>query len=238
MAERGRRGGIALAVLILALAVAGVVLARLRPDETVRIAHVLSEAGHAAGPAGWIVVAAAEVAAALCGVIPASAIAVAAGMIYGTFGGFLVCAPAIVVGALLAFGLSRSVFRRRVGDMIARDRRLAGLDAAVARDGWRLVFLLRLSPVMPFALTSYALGLTALDIGGYAFGTSASLPPLLLYTGLGSFARHGVTTVSAGNGLLRLVVPAVSLLATVLLVVRVGQLVTRSLRQTAGVLGE
>ncbi len=236
MREIAGRGRLTLAILILGLAVAGVVFARARPDETLRIARALSTVGHSAGPAGWIVVGAAEVAAALCGIIPASVIAVAAGMIYGTVGGFLVCAPAILLGAVLAFRLSRSFFRARVTGLIARDRRLACLDAAVARDGWRLVFLLRLSPVMPFALTSYALGLTALDLPSYLLGTSASLPPLLLYTGLGSFARHGVATVSAGNGLLRLVVPAVSLAATILLVVRIGRLVTVSLRETAGVL--
>ena len=238
MPELGGRGRLACAVLIGGLAVAGVAVAHLRPDETLRIARALSSVGHSAGWAGCIVVAAAEVAAALCGVVPASAIAVAAGMIYATVGGSLICAPAILGGALVAFQLSRSVFRRRVTGVIARDRRLAGLDAAVAREGWRLVFLLRLSPVMPFALTSYALGLTALDIASYLLGTSASLPPLLLYTGLGSFARHGAETISAGNGVLRLVVPAVSLAATVLLVVRIGRLVTGTLRQTAGVLGE
>ncbi len=236
MADIGGRGRVALAVAILLVAVAGFVLARLRPDETLQIARVLSATGRSAGWAGWLVVFGAEILAALSGVIPASVIAVAAGMIYGTVGGFLVCAPAIVVGAVIAFRLSRSFFRSRVAGAIGRDRRLAGLDAAVARDGWRLVFLLRLSPVMPFALTSYALGLTALGIEPYLVGTSASLPPLLLYTGVGSFARHGVATVSAGNGLLRLVVPAVSLVATFLLVVRIGRMVTASLREKAGVL--
>ena len=242
MRDIAGRGRLAIVALLLgavaAVALAGIVLARARPDETLRIAHVLSNLDHAAGGAGWLVVAAAEVAAALCGIVPASVIAVAAGTIYGTVPGFLVCAPAILVGALIAFQLSRSVLRRRVTGLIAGDRRLAGLDAAVARDGWRLVFLLRLSPVMPFALTSYALGLTALDPVPYLIGTTASLPPLLLYTGLGSFARHGIATVSAGSGFLRLVVPAISLVATVLLVFRVGRLVTGALAQTVGIRSE
>lgn len=89
---------------------------------------------------------------------------------------------------------------------------------------------------MPFAITSYALGLTSLGLTSYLVGTSASLPPLLLYTALGSFAQRGLKTVSAGHGMLHLIVPAVSLGVTILLASRLGQRVTRTLKETAGVL--
>ncbi len=230
------RPRLAIAAALFAVACTGAVLARLMPDETLRIAGFLSGVRQSAGPAGWVLVAAAEIAAALCGIVPASIIAVAAGMIYGTVPGFAVCAPALLVGGVVAFWFSRSLFRARAARFIGRDPRLLGLDAAVARDGWRLVCLIRLSPVMPFALTSYALGLTSLDLVSYLVGTGASLPPLLLYTGLGSFARHGMQTVSAGDSLLHLLVPAISLAATVVLAVRLGQIVTRTLRETAGLL--
>ncbi len=36
--------------------------------------------------------------------------------------------------------------------------RFKGIDEGVSRDGGRIVFLLRLSPLLPFSLLNYALG--------------------------------------------------------------------------------
>ncbi len=230
--RRSGAGRLALVAVILGLGCTGAVIAGVRPSTTVEIAGALATLQGRAGWVAWLAVAACQVVAALCGIIPASMIAVAAGMIYGTWSGFLVSAPSIMLGALAAFLLSRSLFRDRVARTLDRDHRLAGLDDAVGRDGWRLVCLLRLSPVMPFALTSYALGVTSLDLGSYLLGTTASLPPLVLYTALGSLARHGMESVSSGGNILRLIVPAVSLAATILLAVRVGRMVSKALRRS------
>lgn len=97
------------------------------PDETLRIARFLFGFRHQAGWAGWIVVAGAKIAAALCGIVPASMIAIAAGMIYGTLPGFLVCAPAILIGSVVAFRLSRSLSAR-----VSQ----GSLNAILACSGW------------------------------------------------------------------------------------------------------
>ncbi len=168
---------------------------------------------------------------ALCGILPASVGAVTSGLIYGTRVGFLICAPATLAGAIAAFMLSRSLFRHLVVGFLQRRPRLMLLDAAVARDGWRLVCLLRMSPLMPFAVTSYALGLTSLKLFPYLIGTLASLPTLLLYVVMGDLARAGLASVSAGKvaplqwGLL-----AVAFLATLLLALRLGGMVRNVLR--------
>jgi uncharacterized membrane protein YdjX (TVP38/TMEM64 family) len=75
--------------------------------------------------------------------------------------------------------------------------RVRNLGAAVARDGWRLVCLLRASPLMPFVATSHLLGLSAISLRDYMLGTLAALPALLGYVSLGAIARAGLLA-SAG----------------------------------------
>jgi hypothetical protein len=76
--------------------------------------------------------------------------------------GFLLAAASTMVGALAAFFLSRSLFRPTVERLIATRPRLRNFDALIAQDGWRLVCLLRISPVMPFSAASYMLGLSSI----------------------------------------------------------------------------
>ncbi|GAC1484520.1 MAG: hypothetical protein NVS2B11_10200 [Acetobacteraceae bacterium] len=111
------------------------------------------------------------------------------------------------------------MIRKRAGG------RLAGLDAAMGRDGWRFVCLLRISPVMPFALTSYALGLTTIPGRDYLLGTLASLPALMGYVAVGALARHGVT--GGAMGPLNWVLLAVGGVATVALILRSGAMLAR-----------
>ena len=65
--------------------------------------------------------------------------------------------------------------------------------------GLAVVFLLRISPVMPFAVTSYALGLSAVRFRPYLLGTIASLLPLLAFVAMGRIAGFGATQLRAGN---------------------------------------
>jgi uncharacterized membrane protein YdjX (TVP38/TMEM64 family) len=65
-------------------------------------------------------------------------------------------------------------------------------DAALGRDGWRLVCPPRASPLTPFGATSYLLGLSAVSLRDYMLGTLAALPALLGYVSLGALARAGL----------------------------------------------
>ena len=83
---------------------------------------------------------------------------------------------------------------------------------------------------MPFAITSYALGLTEISGRDYLLGTLASLPALAGYVSLGALAHYGLRTA---NGTLQLgafgwALLAVGILATGLLIFRSGTLLSRS----------
>ena len=231
-AERKRlAAGATLAALLASCIAAGALAARLQPGGMPALLARFVAFEHAHGQASWLVAFGIQLLAALCGVLPASIPAIAAGLLYGVPQGFALAATAVMLGAMLAFGASRSVFRPWVTGAIARSPRARRLDAAVAREGWRLVCLLRISPVMPFALTSYALGLTSLSTPTYLLGTLMSLPPLLGYVALGQLARHGLATfltappAHGASRVLDLALLGVGVVGTLLLILLFGRLV-------------
>ena len=130
------------------------------------------------GATGWLVFLAIQIAVSASGFIPASLIGVAAGLAYGTYIGFLLSAAGTLAGGCIAFQLSRSLIRPFVLKFVSKRQYLVRLDEGISRNGWWLVCLLRISPSMPFAATSYALGLTRIGFVPYLMGSLASLPPL------------------------------------------------------------
>jgi uncharacterized membrane protein YdjX (TVP38/TMEM64 family) len=119
--------------------------------------------------------------------VPASPLTTIAGFLYGPVWGTLLVSPVGVVAAALAFGFGRSVARPWVRRRLQHHPRLAAIDSAVGHRGFRIVFLLRLASIVPFAPLSYVLG--ASRIAGRDFGLASwlgLLPGTFLYVYLGS----------------------------------------------------
>lgn len=225
-----RRGLTLAAAGLPLLAVAGALLAT-RTDLLPPLA-ALPGVMRPAGVAGWLGLLLLQVLVAASGVLPAALIGLAAGAAYGVALGFPLAALSLMAGALLTFMLSRSLFRPWVARLLPGRPRLAALDGLVAGDGWRLVCLLRLSPVMPFAVTSYALGLSSITPGAYLAGTLASLPALLGYVVAGQVADTLLRDWGTGAAPWRLALLVVGGGATILATLRLGRLLRR-----AGLLG-
>jgi uncharacterized membrane protein YdjX (TVP38/TMEM64 family) len=98
----------------------------------------------------------------------------------------------------------------------------------VARDGWKLVCLLRISPIMPFSATSYALGLSSIRLGSYLLGTLASLPALFGYVFMGSLADASLSALQTGAGPVKWGLLVLGVVATVALTVYIGQIGMRA----------
>jgi uncharacterized membrane protein YdjX (TVP38/TMEM64 family) len=180
------------------------------------------------GPTGALATAGLQGLVAASGILPASFLGMAAGAAYGFVLGFLIAASGTLLGALAAFWISRSVFRPSIERFLAKRTGWSQFDDAVARDGWRFVCLIRLSPVMPFAFTSYSLGLTSISLKDYLIGTTASLPALGLYIFLGTLAQAGLETLTTTRNPWILGLLIVGALATVIFSLRVGQLAMRA----------
>jgi uncharacterized membrane protein YdjX (TVP38/TMEM64 family) len=211
------------------------VAARLLPAKIAGVPAEWLALAQAWGRTSWIAFVLLQSLVAVSGVLPASLAGVAAGAVFGLLAGFWLAALSTMAGAVVAFALSRSVFRPWVAGFLARRAGLQRLDEAVAQDGWRSVCLLRLSPVMPFAVTSYALGLTSIGWRDYLVGTLASMPALFCYVALGRFAGGGLEALHTGGSPVGLALLAFGLAATAVLTLRIGALVRRTLGTGPGV---
>lgn len=117
------------------------------------------------------------------GVLPASLTGMAIGFILGPSYGLLVAAVGTMAGAMLSFALARSALRPLVVAALARWN---DTPPAQAGHDWRFVFMLRLSPILPFAPASFALGAMGIRWRDFVIGTVASLPSLAAYVWLGA----------------------------------------------------
>jgi uncharacterized membrane protein YdjX (TVP38/TMEM64 family) len=122
---------------------------------------------------------------AMIGILPASLLGITGGAIYGLGLGFLLTSTGIMTGALLSFALARSRLRDWLLRQKAVRRGVTLVEHSLCMGGWKAACLIRLSPVMPFSLTSYGLGLSSINLRDYMIGTAASLPALALYVAAG-----------------------------------------------------
>jgi uncharacterized membrane protein YdjX (TVP38/TMEM64 family) len=179
---------------------------------------------HGLGFTGMMLFGIILVAIALSGIVPGSLIGILAGSIYGLSIGFLLSTISTLLGAIIAFLLARLLLRPLVTKLLAKRVRLQDFDKALARDGWRFVCLLRISPAMPFAITSYALGVSSVTMKNYLLGTLGALPALLGYVIVGTIAKAGFSAATHRTDLIRWLVIGVGLVATIFLTWRLGRL--------------
>lgn len=176
-------------------------------------------------------------AAAVVGFVPGSVLTLAAGAIFGLAEGTAYVFLAASLGATVAFLVSRYFARAAIERRIEGDARFAAIDRAVGEQGRRIVFLLRLSPVFPFNLLNYALGLTQVRLADYVVACLGMLPGTILYVYLGKVAGD-VAAVAGGAGAERStaenVLLAVGLLATVVVTTLVTRIARRALAEATG----
>ena len=111
---------------------------------------------------------------------PAFLLTVTAGAIWGMAGVVYVMVGA-TLGAVLAFLAARYFVRRFVERYVSRNPKLAAIDRAVETEGFRLVFLLRLSPIVAYVLLNYVLGISRVRFRDYLAGSIGMLPTVTAY---------------------------------------------------------
>ncbi|MFZ2171901.1 MAG: VTT domain-containing protein [Methylococcaceae bacterium] len=94
---------------------------------------------------------------------------------------------ATYLASSVIFFLGRYSFKERVVTFIAKHKQFAALDNAINSQPFKLMFLLRLTP-MPFAMLSYALSVTQVKFWPYLGATSG----ILIYNA--SLVYMGYTT--------------------------------------------
>ena len=176
-------------------------------------------------------------AAATVAFVPGAVLSLAAGATFGLGrrSGVVYVMIGATFGASLAFLLARYVARDAIEQRIAGNARFAAVDRAIGREGFKIVLLLRLSPVFPFNLLNYSLGLTKVRFADYVLASIGMLPGSLLYTWSGVVVGDVIRLAGGGGperGPAYYTVVVLGLAATV----AVTALVTRTARR--GALGE
>lgn len=166
-------------------------------------------------------------------VVPGSLLTLGAGFLFGLPLGIAVVSAGSVLGASCAFLIGRFLARDWAAERIGRLPRFAALDRATQRSGFSIVLLVRLSPLFPFNLINYALGLTAVRFRDYFLASwIGMLPATVVYVYVGTLAKS-VTELSgepvsggwAGRALL-----VIGFAATVALTVLITRKATHALK--------
>lgn len=160
--------------------------------------------------------------------IPGSALGLGAGAVFGMVRGSLLVSLGSTLGATCAFLLGRYLARGWVAKRIAGRASFTAIDRAVAKEGWKIVLLTRLSPVFPFTLLNYAFGLTRVPLPDYVLASwIGMMPGTVMYVYLGSLARAGIERRARTTG--EWILYGVGLLATIIVTVFVTRLARKAL---------
>jgi uncharacterized membrane protein YdjX (TVP38/TMEM64 family) len=158
--------------------------------------------------------------------VPGSILTLGAGAIYGPVWGTILISLASTTGAACAFLLGRYLARDQVQAWIQGKPRFAALDAAIARKGGWIVFLLRLSPAFPFNLLNYALGLTGVRFWTYLLASWVGMIP-----GTIAYVLVGYAGQQALAGEQKLWYWVVAAAATLIVTVFITRVATRAIRE-------
>ncbi len=113
-----------------------------------------------------------------------------AGFLFGLFKGTVLVSLASTLAATVAFLIGRYVARGWVAKQIDNQPKFKAIDRAVAKEGWKIVGLTRLSPLFPFVFLNYAFGVTQVSLRDYVLASwIGMLPGTIMYVYLGSLAK-------------------------------------------------
>jgi uncharacterized membrane protein YdjX (TVP38/TMEM64 family) len=171
---------------------------------------------------------------------PGSLLTIGAGFAFGLWKGFLAVSAGSTLGAALAFLVARFIARSRVETIAKGNDKFQRIDKAIGKQGAKLIFLLRLSPVIPFNLSNYFYGLTSVKFWPYVLASwSGMIPGTFLYVYVGTAGQAAVSAAASGEAVERgweyWTFVSVGLAATVTVTVWVTKIARDALQKTADV---
>ena len=132
---------------------------------------------------------------AVCNVLllPAGVLSVGGGFFFGLWWGFVLVLAGNVLGAALAFLISRTVGRKWITRRFFRYQKWRALDKAIEREGWKIVFLSQVHPLFPTSLINYLYGITRINFWRCMLWVLiGQAPGIFLYVYFGTLAQHGI----------------------------------------------
>ena len=120
--------------------------------------------------------------------LPGSVLTLGAGVLFGIAQGSLYVFVGATIGATCAFLVGRYLARGWISKKIAGNQKFSAIDQAVGKEGFKIVALTRLSPIFPFNLLNYALGVTGVSLKDYVLASVGMIPGTIMYVYIGSLA--------------------------------------------------
>jgi len=187
------------------------------------------------GPWGAVFFVLAYVAASVT-LAPAFLLTFAAGAVFGLLRGTLLVYVGAVLGSSAVFAIASPLAQSRLLRWMTRDERVAAVRSAVVGQATWVMFLLRLSPVVPFVLLNYALALSGVRYRDFVVASVGMLPTILMYVYYGKVVGD-VAKLAAGvappRGPEYYVLLAVGLVATIVATTAVTRAAKQSMKTRA-----
>ena len=164
---------------------------------------------------------------------PAFLLTFAAGAVFGLWRGTLLVYIAASLGSSAVFAIASPLADSRFLKWLRKDPRVAAVRNAVVGEGAWVMFLLRLSPVVPFVFLNYALALSGVRYRDFMAASVGMLPAIVMYVYYGKVAGD-VAKLAAGvappRGPAYYALLVVGLIATIVATT----MVTRAARKSMG----
>ncbi len=133
---------------------------------------------------------------------PGAILTIGAGFAFGLWKGFVAVSAGSTLGAALAFLVARFIARDKVEAIAKGNEKFRNIDNAIGKQGAKLVFLLRLSPVIPFNLSNYFYGLTGVKFWPYVLASwLGMMPGTFLYVYIGTAGKAAISAASSGEAM-------------------------------------
>ena len=168
--------------------------------------------------------------------LPGSVLTLGAGILFGIVKGSIFVFFGATIGATLAFLVGRYIARGWVSKKIAGNQKFSAIDRAVGKEGFKIVLLTRLSPIFPFNLLNYGMGVTGVSLKDYVLASVGMIPGTVMYVYIGSLignlAQIGSETQPDANPIAQWAIRILGFAATVAVTLYVTKIARKALDES------
>ena len=158
--------------------------------------------------------------------LPGSPLTFTAGALFGFWKGLILVSLSSTLGATCAFMVSRYLIRKSVEKRVLENKKFQSIDNEINEQGWKIVILARLSPIIPFFLLNYALGITKIRFIHFIFASwIGMIPGTIVYVLMGNM---GGAFINGKKSPFEWVLLGIGLIATILVTLLISKIIKKS----------
>ena len=158
--------------------------------------------------------------------LPGSPLTFTAGALFGFWKGLILVSLSSTLGATCAFMVSRYLIRKSIEKRVLKKKKFQSIDNEIDEQGWKIVILARLSPIIPFFLLNYALGITKIRFIHFIFASWVGMiPGTTVYVLMGNM---GGAFINGKKSSFEWVLLGIGLIATILVTLLISKIIKKS----------